>query len=73
MTAEKRLGLGGGGSGGGGSGAWCTASASWDATYSDYDVYVHSRDRPRIHPAQIGLLSGVLATASCRACSITRL
>ena len=42
MTAEKRLGLGGGGSGGGGSGAWCTASASWDATYSDYDVYVHS-------------------------------
>ena len=43
MTAEKRLGLGGGGSsGGGGSGAWCTASASWNAAYRDYDVYVHS-------------------------------
>lgn len=43
MTAEKRLGLSSGGtSHGGGSGAWCTASASWNTTYSDYDVYVHS-------------------------------
>jgi hypothetical protein len=44
LTAEKKLGLSGGGGGGGGStgGAWCTASASYSATYHDYDVYVHS-------------------------------
>jgi hypothetical protein len=41
LTAESTLGLGGGG-GGGGSGAWCTASASYNATYGDYDIYVHS-------------------------------
>jgi hypothetical protein len=40
LTAERKLGLGGGG--GGGSGAWCTASASYNATYGDYDIYVHS-------------------------------
>jgi hypothetical protein len=41
LTAEKKLGLGGGGSssgGGGTGGAWCTASASYNATYSDYDI-----------------------------------
>jgi hypothetical protein len=45
LTAESKLGLGGvGGSGGGGGGsrAWCTASASYNATYGDYDIYVHS-------------------------------
>ena len=44
LTAERKLGLvsSGGGGGGGGSGAWCTASASYDATYHDYDIYVHS-------------------------------
>jgi hypothetical protein len=43
LTAESKLGLGGGGGGGGGgSGAWCTASASYNATYGDYDIYVHS-------------------------------
>ena len=45
LTAEHKLGLGGSGGsggGGGGSGAWCTASASYDATYHDYDIYVHS-------------------------------
>lgn len=50
LTAEQKLGLtstggGSGGSGGGGSstsGAWCTASASYSATYHDYDIYVHS-------------------------------
>ena len=45
LTAERKLGLvasGGGGGGGGGSGAWCKASASYNATYHDYDIYVHS-------------------------------
>jgi hypothetical protein len=50
LTAESKLGIGGsggsggggGGGGGGGSGAWCTASASYNATYGDYDIYVHS-------------------------------
>jgi len=45
LTAERKLGLvaaGGGSGGGGGSGAWCTASASYSATYQDYDIYVHS-------------------------------
>jgi hypothetical protein len=46
LTAERKLGLvtsgGGGGGGGGGSGAWCKASASYSATYHDYDIYVHS-------------------------------
>ena len=46
LTAEKKLGLGGGG-GNGGSGAWCTASASYNATYRDYDVYVHSNQPDR--------------------------
>lgn len=47
LTAESKLGLGGSGGsgGGGGSGAWCTASASYNATYGDYDIYVHS-DQP---------------------------
>jgi hypothetical protein len=44
LTAEKKLGLGGGG---GGSGAWCTASASYNATYRDYDIYVHSNQPDR--------------------------
>jgi hypothetical protein len=46
LTAERRLGLvatgGGSSGGGGGSGARCTASASYNATYQDYDIYVHS-------------------------------
>jgi hypothetical protein len=41
LTAEARLGLSGGGGGGRG-GAWCTASASYNPTYRDYDIYVHS-------------------------------
>jgi len=56
LTAEKKLGLsgggsagggGGGGGGGGAGGAWCTASASYDATYGDYDIYVHSNQPDR--------------------------
>ncbi len=50
LTAEKKLGLSGGSSGGGGggaSGAWCKASASYDATYGDYDIYVHSNQPDR--------------------------
>jgi hypothetical protein len=44
LTAEKKLGL----SGGGGTGeAWCTASASYSATYHDYDIYVHSNQPDR--------------------------
>ena len=44
LTAEKKLGLGGGA----GSGrAWCTASASYNAAYRDYDVYVHSNQPDR--------------------------
>jgi hypothetical protein len=57
LTAEAKLGLTGAGStgtgsvgggstgstsGGGGSGARCTARASYDAKYGDYDIYVHS-------------------------------
>ncbi len=46
MTAEKRLGIGpaysGRGGSAGGSKPWCTASASWNSQYGDYDVYVHS-------------------------------
>jgi hypothetical protein len=43
LTAERKLGLAGSGGGAsGGSRAWCTASASYDATYGDYDIYVHS-------------------------------
>ncbi len=42
LTAEKKLGLGGSG---GGAKAWCTASASYNAKYGDYDIYVHS-DQP---------------------------
>ena len=45
LTAEKKLGLSGGG--GGTSGAWCTASASYSAEYSDYDIYVHSNQPDR--------------------------
>lgn len=39
---------------GSGGKAWCTASASWSAAYSDYDVYVHSTSRatPRPQPPQ---------------------
>jgi hypothetical protein len=44
LTAEKKLGLSGGGSG---RGAWCTASASYSATYGDYDIYVHSNQPDR--------------------------
>ena len=49
LTAAKKLGLSGGSGGGGGGsgGAWCTASASYDATYSDYDIYVHSNQPDR--------------------------
>jgi hypothetical protein len=48
LTAEKRLGLGGGSSSGGGTGgAWCTASASYNTTYNDYDIYVHSNQPDR--------------------------
>ena len=39
LTAEKKLGLGGTAVGGKAS---CTASASYDASYRDYDIYVHS-------------------------------
>ena len=46
LTAERKLGLSGGG-GGGTSGAWCTASASYSATYHDYDIYVHSNQPDR--------------------------
>ena len=45
LTAEKKLGLSGGSGGGGG--AWCTASASYSATYHDYDIYVHSNQPDR--------------------------
>jgi len=38
LTAEKRLGL---------RRAWCTASASYNSTYNDYDVYVHSNQPDR--------------------------
>jgi hypothetical protein len=44
FTAEKKLGLGGGGGGGP---AWCTASATYNANYRDYDVYVHSNQPDR--------------------------
>ena len=50
LTAEKKLGLSASGSAGGGSGtggARCTASASYDATYGDYDIYVHSNQPDR--------------------------
>jgi hypothetical protein len=43
LTAEKKLGLGGGAGGR----AWCTASASYNAKYRDYDVYVHSNQPDR--------------------------
>ena len=43
LTAEKKLGLSGGSS----SSAWCTASASYSASYGDYDVYVHSNQPDR--------------------------
>ena len=46
LTAEKKLGLSGG-RGGAGTGAWCTASASYSATYGDYDIYVHSNQPDR--------------------------
>jgi hypothetical protein len=63
LTAEQKLGLaggggssgsgggsggGGGGSGGGSSAAHCTATASYDAKYHDYNVKVHSNqpDQP---------------------------
>ena len=46
LTAEKKLGLSGG-SGGGTGGPWCTASASYSATYHDYDIYVHSNQPDR--------------------------
>ena len=44
LTAEKKLGIGGGGGGGR---AWCSASASYNAEYRDYDVYVHSNQPDR--------------------------
>jgi hypothetical protein len=45
LTAESRLGLTSSGGGHNGGGAWCTASASYNSRYNDYDVYVHS-DQP---------------------------
>jgi len=42
LTAEKKLGIGSSASR---SGSWCTASASYDATYGDYDIGVQS-DQP---------------------------
>lgn len=45
MTAEKVLGIGGTASGSSAPSAakpWCTATASYVPSYSDYDVYVHS-------------------------------
>jgi len=39
LTAETRLHIGGGSRP---PSAWCTAQASYNATYGDYDVYVHS-------------------------------
>ena len=51
LTAEKKLGLNGSSGGGGGTGgAWCTASASYSATYGDYDIYVHSNQPDRTVP-----------------------
>jgi hypothetical protein len=48
LTAEQKLGLNSGSGGGGGtSGAWCTATASYSATYGDYDIYVHSNQPDR--------------------------
>jgi hypothetical protein len=48
LTAEKKLGLNGSSGGGGGTGgAWCTASASYSASYGDYDIYVHSNQPDR--------------------------
>jgi len=44
LTAEARLGLTGGGGHGG---AWCTASASYNSRYRDYDVYVRSNQPDR--------------------------
>jgi hypothetical protein len=49
LTAEKKLGLG---SGEGGR-AWCTASASYNAAYRDYDVYVHSNQPDRTVTATV--------------------
>ena len=43
LTALARLGL----TGGHGGGAWCTAAASYNSTYHDYDVYVHSNQPDR--------------------------
>ena len=43
LTAEKNLGLGGGAGGR----PWCTASASYNAGYRDYDIYVHSNEPDR--------------------------
>lgn len=40
MTAERRLGLTG-------SKAWCRARAAYDASFGDYDVYVHSNQPDR--------------------------
>ena len=55
LTAEKKLGLSGGSGGGGGSGgAWCTTSASYDAAYHDYDIYVHSNQPDRTVTATAG-------------------
>ncbi len=46
LTAEARLGISGTG-GGGKSRAWCKASAAYNATYGDYDIYVHSNQPDR--------------------------
>jgi hypothetical protein len=51
LTAEQKLGLtggstGGAGGGGGSSKPHCTASATYDAKYHDYDIKVHS-NQPR--------------------------
>lgn len=42
MTAEHKLGIGPVKQGSAPYKAWCTASASWDSYYGDYDITVHS-------------------------------
>jgi hypothetical protein len=39
--------------------AWCTASASWNSQYNDYDVYIHSNQ-----PDQDATVTGAGRTAS---------
>lgn len=46
LTAEARLKIGSS-TGGHSGGAWCTASASYNSTYRDYDIYVRSNQPDR--------------------------